>query len=1194
MPHDASTGETAPHANDDEFDFFVSYARADNARVDDAPGWVEQFIAALLEEHKKFAGGRTLRPFFDRNDIRNFAHWETEIFHKGLTRSRLFLAFLSPRYFASEVCRREWKAWISQEIGRHILTAGAAPIYFVEVPGFVSKPMLTEQEVARNVADLCNLAEPRDPYFAEVAPVLKEFRRRQAATWFQDNAVVPFFNAGKVALEQSDLRAVLRRLAEDLETRTADVRRAEASESTVPPYNRNFTGRLEELLELRRMLKDDRTGVVCGVAGLGGIGKTELAFTFAHAFGGVYPGGRFYVPCERAASLRDAALVLGDLFRDQIAEEERMQPDRYFEAIVGCLRRRLQLLGPILLVLDNVADAALLQPNQTDQLTVLGPTLHILATTRLLPTTPSGWLTLGELSPSDALALLEKGRPFADEPEREAARQIVQRLGGFTLAVELVAAWLASHPETSYHKLADGLGLEDLETIAGSEDIKLRHHNHERRLTAVLSPVLRSLSAAEHRTLQYASLMPPDQVPLPWLRELVTHDYPKLAKSSRLSDPWLDVCRKLQRLALLTPADGEGHAPRMVRVHRLVQELIRNKLWACQLKRRQSAFDDLIVRRNAALQKATRWQDVRWEVEPLDALALLWADGDHPDGIWLLNQVGPYWKTLCEWNRAEVLMRRAILVAEKSDGREHPNVAITLSSLATLFFTTNRLREAEPLMRRGIEIMERAGEPGDPHLAGCFNNLAQVLDATNRFEEAEPLMRRLLADAERSLGSDDPEVGIRLGNLAKLLQATNRFAEAEPLSRRALAIAEKCDGLEHPKVAVRLLNLSTLLLTTNRLAEAEQLIRRALSIDERAYGTEHPSVATDLNNLGQFLFASNRLAEAEPVMRRSLMIAERSHGPDHPMVATDLGNLAILLLSTNRFAEAEPLIRRALAIDERSFGPEHPDTARDLRILARLFSMTNRLAEAERLLYRTLDIYERSFGSDHFQVAADLRALARILQSANRLSEAEPLIRRALSIDERSFGPEHPRVAGDLYILAPLLLAMNRPTEAEPLMRRTLDIYERSVGPEHPFVVAAALGQLANLLQATNRPMEAEPLLRRVLDIYEQSYGPDHPEVATARNNLARLLQATNRLTEAEPLLHRALDIYEQSYGPNHPTVATALNNLARLLQDTNRLTEAEPLLRRALAIAEQSYGPGHPTVETIRNNLEVLLRMKN
>ena len=56
---------------------------------------------------------------------------------------------------------------------------------------------------------------------------------------------------------------------------------ADASLSTVPAYNKHFTGRLDELLLLReRLIKDDRTGVIYGIQGLGGIGKTETSCSF--------------------------------------------------------------------------------------------------------------------------------------------------------------------------------------------------------------------------------------------------------------------------------------------------------------------------------------------------------------------------------------------------------------------------------------------------------------------------------------------------------------------------------------------------------------------------------------------------------------------------------------------------------------------------------------------------------------------------------------------------------------------------------------------------------------------------------------------------------------------------------------------------------------------------------------------------
>jgi len=61
-------------ARDIAHDFFVSYASADNRK-----GWVDAFVAALLDEHKRFSGGRELEPFVDRAEIGDSAHWSAEI-----------------------------------------------------------------------------------------------------------------------------------------------------------------------------------------------------------------------------------------------------------------------------------------------------------------------------------------------------------------------------------------------------------------------------------------------------------------------------------------------------------------------------------------------------------------------------------------------------------------------------------------------------------------------------------------------------------------------------------------------------------------------------------------------------------------------------------------------------------------------------------------------------------------------------------------------------------------------------------------------------------------------------------------------------------------------------------------------------------------------------------------------------------
>jgi len=944
----------------DQFDFFVSYARKDNRE-----GWITGFIEELLDAHRKFSGERQLVPFFDKEDICSLDDWQHRLYH-GLAASRLFLAFISPSYFASEWCRREWRNWIDLEISKHILSSGVAPIYIVEVPGLLSGT--DEQEVARQVAQLYELPTPQDAVLQDISPVVHQVSRRQI------NEVQPFYQAGVNALRQDNLRSVLEKLARDLDERVDAVRRAALSETTVPPYNRKFSGRLDELLDLRERLKDDRAGVISGIHGLGGVGKTELAFTFAHAFAGAYPGGRFLVHCEGKSSLREAALELGELFPDQISDEQRKSVDTYFAAIGACLRRRLDEKGHILLVLDNVTDPDLLTAQETDALTSL-PMLHLLATTRLAATTGEhiNWVTLGELPEADALALLEKHRPFDDVVEREAAQKVALRLGGFALAVELVGAWLAVHREVSYAGMLERLGLEGLEILddlGQDSETVLRRHNEERRLAAVLGPTLATLSEPERRAIDFAACLAPDNVPLPWLREFVGRKFPDSVgpPTPGHPDPWKQLCRRLLQLALFSRTEGEGHDPQLVRIHRLVQDFVRTKL-APRTGSYVSSVMLHIRRRLNVLDDTANLSDARWELDALVAMPWMWDDmlelGNSIPSIkrqHLTNAIANFCFDRAEWSRAEPLFRLTLRIKEELYGPEDSSLGNTLNRLALLLVETNRLEEAESLYRRALANSEvaikgvKSKGVNSPKEPAILSNLAMLLKRTNRLAEAESLMRRALAISEREHRADDPDIAITLNNLAVILQAANRLSEAEPLFRRALAIKEAAYGPEHRNVAMTLGNIGWLLMKTNRLAEAEPLLRRVVVIDKATFGLDHPDLASHLGMLAGLLQATNRLTEAEPLFRRALAIDEAAYGPEHPAVSRDLSNLATLLQKMDRLAEAEPLMRRVMVFDDAALGPDHPDLASHLNMLAQLLQATDRLSEAEPLMRRALTL----------------------------------------------------------------------------------------------------------------------------------------------------------------------------------------------------------------------------------------------
>ena len=1191
----------------DRYDFFVSYARADNQPSEPGkPGWITAFVDALLEEHGKFAGegSRPLRPFFDKEDIRSLDDWQQRL-ADGLAGSRLFLAFLSPRYFSSEWCRREWRTWIDLEIARHILSSGVAPIYIVEVPGLDSDT--SAENVARDVAELCGLPASRERFIDGAAAFVRQLRQRQF------NMVQPFYREGLSALRRTGLKSVLQRLARDVDERVEYCRLAAGSANTIPPYNRRFAGRLEELHRLRERLIDDRAGVIAGIHGLGGVGKSELAYAYAHAFAGVYPGGRFCVPCDGRTDLREAVLQLGEFedFREQISDEQRLTPDSHFAAVCGCLRRRLDSHGRVLLVLDNVTDLTLLTPAQTDTLTATGPQIHLLATSRLLPPAAerSRWLTLGRLPECDALELLEKHRPFVDssgkpdDEEWHAARNIVRRLGGFALAIELVAAWLRTHTNISYTRMAEGLGVEDLDILAEDQDATLCRHNHQKRLSAVLAPMLAELSAAGTRAMQYAAIMAPDAVPLAWLKTLTIADFPELAESSRLVDPWEDLWRYLVRLALLSRATDDESAEAgdpaaalhltssdraVFRIHRLVQDLVLAGLDEAARNELAQAIDKHLNRRFDTIRGSKHQHEYRWEVDAYDAIVRHWSECRMPNTGEHLNSVGILWEDLAAWSRAEPILLLALATNENSHGPDHREVAISLNNLGSLYHETNRLAAAEDHYRRALAIRENDVDSKSEE-ATAIDNLASLFQRQDRFDEAETLYLRALAIREQHLGPDHPDVATSLANYAVLLCNQHRLAEAEPLLRRAGKIREEHLGRDHPDVGISLNSLALVLKASGRYSEAEGLYLQALAISEASHDPWHPDISTCLNNLAILLRQTNRRTEAEPLFRRALANQERTFGPDHPHVALALVNLSQLLEEMGVRDEIETMYRRALRIYEQSYGPDNFYTGVALRNLASVLGRAGRFGEAEAMQRQALTIMEHARGPSHPQVAQTLDTLAEVLLAARRPADAEPLLLRALEIHESFNGMDNHAVGGVLENLARVYQMTGRCADAIRTCRRAVEVYESAFGRVHP-KVAMNLNNLATNLVDDNRSDEAVPVLREAAAIAQDSLSGQDLKIASYFNNLALALRNTGSLVEAEGLYRKVLQIREDALGTDDPGVADAVSRLARVYLDAGRLEEAEPAFRRALRIYDQTADPNLEDLAMVLNDFSVLL----
>ena len=108
----------------------------------------------------------------------------------------------------------------------------------------------------------------------------------------------------------------------------------------------------------------------------------------------------------------------------------------------------------------------------------------------------------------------------------------------------------------------------------------------------------------------------------------------------------------------------------------------------------------------------------------------------------ILNQEAMELYRTGKYDRAIVVAKKALEVAEKNVGPNHPDVATSLNNLAELYRTQGQYAQAEPLYKRSLAIREKALGPDHPDVATSLNNLAWLYRATKRIVEAEKLEER--------------------------------------------------------------------------------------------------------------------------------------------------------------------------------------------------------------------------------------------------------------------------------------------------------------------------------------------------------------------------------------------------------------------------------------------------------------------
>ena len=230
--------------------------------------------------------------------------------------------------------------------------------------------------------------------------------------------------------------------------------------------NEYFTGRKKELESLDNVFQDVNTtwdGLggckkktkVYGICGLGGCGKSSLAFEYAWRNLERYPGGVFVVNGESDNFLRASVRGIFEQFVQKSQPKKHEEEKQFGELMTETLSWLGSLREKWLLVVDNM-DQKELSPctrklffgqwkNKTSG--------DILVTSRRSPEAlgedlglrPVNSLELDVFSLDESAEFLKKrsGSPSSGEDQDVGMKELAQELGGLPLALEQAAAYIS-------------------------------------------------------------------------------------------------------------------------------------------------------------------------------------------------------------------------------------------------------------------------------------------------------------------------------------------------------------------------------------------------------------------------------------------------------------------------------------------------------------------------------------------------------------------------------------------------------------------------------------------------------------------------------------------------------------------------------------------------------------------------------
>ncbi|TVY58085.1 Nephrocystin-3 [Lachnellula cervina] len=405
-------------------------------------------------------------------------------------------------------------------------------------------------------------------------------------------------------------------------------------------------------------------------------------------------------------------------------------------------------------------------------------------------------------------------------------------------------------------------------------------------------------------------------------------------------------------------------------------------------------------------------------------------------------------------------------------------------------------------------------------------------EGANRYDSAVDIFQQVKISRDTAANNSIQDLLQSIDDFGCVLMLKGKYHDAAIECRKALSERTTLLGTSHPDTLTSLHHFASVLKCDGKYEEALRYIQEAIRGREDVLGPDHPETLQSRIVKARILLyiavAMSDYDQAETLLVDSANRLSMILSDSHPCVLACRSDRAQIMLARGKYEAAEQMNRATLSAREK--GPwmessSHPETLASIHSLAEVLRYKEgcRAADAlsERALAERTDVLTNGTltGSDfHPDQLASLHHRAIVLSGLGQHQAALQKINFALTGRRTVLGSDHPDVFMSMTWKGEIMRSQ-LPTyqtqraqtldSIEALHKQALEGLSWILGPEHQNTLLCMTNlALAKHERGPPGHVEAESLYRQVYRAYQRNLGELHPETLKSKSRLAEAARA--------------------------------------------------------------------------------------